>query len=259
MATKILITGSTGFLGSELKRSIKAENFVELKNVDILSRGGPSQVLEQADDNNCDLILHLAWNSNSNPNYEKSDVHREWLLSSLELAELCNDKGVIFAGVGTCLDEEVHVENKYINAKQALKNALRQQIIEQNILWIRPYFVFCPVEKRPRLTRAIYEKEGIPLELKNGNSRNDYVHISDVGRALSLLVMNECMGQIDIGSGYLTSNYSFAKHIASLMDRPTPISTSEYKVDGPVADVSILAQLGWTPSYTAALLGNLND
>ena len=259
MATRVLITGSSGFLGSELRRSLRPENFASLKEVNFLSRGGPSRVLEQAKEKNCSVVLQLAWDSNKNLAYDKSSVNSECMESTLELARLCAEKGVIFAGLGTCLDEELNLENEYISAKRNLKNELRSQIVGKNILWIRPHFVFSLEEKRPRLIKLIHDAREQPVGLHNGNSKNDYVHIADVGRALDLILTNECMGEVDIGSGFLTTNYRFATRIATLMDRPMPIKKSDSTNIGPVADISTLLQLGWSPTRTIEILDPNND
>jgi len=222
-----------------------------------LDAKGPEQIIKKALDIRCREILHLAWTSNSSPNYDSSELHEAWRIQSYKLAVMAKESNLAISLIGTGLDDNPLSKIAYIREKSLLKISLSHLIEDRQILWVRPFFVVDISEKRPRIIRELIDSGREGFAVRSGNSQQDYILVNDVAEAISYLLKNQALGQVDIGYGSPTRNIDLCRTIAKKLSFPPPADQElEAAIAGPVADITELTKLGWLPIETAKLLND---
>jgi hypothetical protein len=256
VARRILVTGNSGTIGRHLSNFEELEFLAVTPRIDILSQRGPDQIIKKALEMNCQEILHLAWTSNSSPNYDSSKLHEVWQIQSSMLALKARETDLSISLVGTGLDTDPFSKSAYIREKSKLKVNVSKLIEEQEILWIRPFFVVDIPDKRPRIIRELIDSGPEGFAMRSGNSTQDYVLANDVANGIRCLLKNRISGQVDVGSGTLTRNIDLCGSVAKKFGFPLPTDQElDSTTTGPVADITLLTKLGWLPTKTAKLLG----
>ncbi|MFL6106651.1 MAG: NAD-dependent epimerase/dehydratase family protein [Marmoricola sp.] len=245
---RVLITGSTGLLGRWTLAHWPAElEAVEaLHDEHDLTDARAFVALVRA--TQADVVLHLAWCASGTPNYRTSNDNERWTESSLQAARYCMKEGVRFIATGTVVDTTPG-SDRYATAKHELRTHLQREIAEESIAWIRPFYVFDPVARRPALVADCLEARsaGRTVELRSPHSKHDFIHASDVGEAMVQIISHGLAGVIDVGSGVARTVRDLASACGAVVADHVGDGRPAAEV---VADTSELAARGWRPRAT---------
>jgi nucleoside-diphosphate-sugar epimerase len=255
MARKILVTGGTGLLGRKLISNSEI-HFVKLgSEIDLLADGGPTRLVELANEYECETLLHLAWKSNSVPDYDKSFENSQWVTVSMQIARECVENGITFIGLGTGLEEDFTIQSEYVQSKRELRGLLQKAIGPENMTWIRPFYIFDIHEKRPRIVEALFKQSSLePLVIRFGSSQIDYISSLDVANGITEAISANLRGTIDIGSGCLITNRAFVIAVCKNEDIEIPLILDASSGIPNYANVKSLISLGWSPAHTSRYL-----
>lgn len=264
----VLITGSSGLIGSAVFSNFRTLQIPQIENVSIApwSQAELGSFLLHTnrklalDTYKPDVVLHFAWHSTSGHAYELDSDHSEWALESLLFAKECFDRGIWFICAGSAADslaneDATHIGNSnYARSKRLLREGvLRYSEPQGHVTWLQIEYVFSLIKQRPRLVHSFLNADDLPNFLpKFPERRHDFIDVADVAQALRVILVNRLFGLVVIGSGYLLSTLSFVQAMKFSLGQLTeyPSISFEATANPP----SRLAQAGWTPKHTQALL-----
>jgi nucleoside-diphosphate-sugar epimerase len=266
---KVLVTGSSGFIGSHLTQL--HNSFGEFKNIEIIpwQRSQCGSILDQQSVAKAiaiikpDAILHLAWASTSLPKYETSQSNYQWVEASESLIRTSIDHGVYPFIVGSVLDDEaINTDSSpYQKSKFELRKNLEVEFDQSDYTWIRPHYVLSPELLRPRILKVAHEaltssQEFAPV---NPDSFVDYIHVTDVCSGMLTILQNQMTGIQVLKSG--TNRNAFALyHALSKFLKLDAIGSELLRQDPEQYASSVnhsLTLLGWNPSQTDLFFNNL--
>lgn len=232
---KVFITGGTGFIGKHLVNKLIQERL----DVTILVRNSRRMRnnnkenkinfiagdLSNFDTWKKDLInlkpdvcIHLAWEAIPNYSYKYSKKN---LIMSLNLFDVLAKSGCKkIISSGSCweynrkkgkLSEDLTIcpEKPFIAAKHSTHVMGRELSKEKNMdfIWTRFFYVYGPGQNRHSLIPHIINsiESGKQPEIKTPFSKNDFVYVEDVAKAL-LMILRKGSGitSYNIGSGHTT-------------------------------------------------------
>ena len=223
---KFLVTGGTGFIGSNLVDFLVKEghfvevwdNFIKLENLNKNAFLRICDVSSEIDDSylsNWDVIFHLAAISNIYQSFlfpvdtNKSNI--DGTINILEVAKKTGSK-VIYAGSSTVYFDKLanpYAFTKYVGEEYC---KMYSKIWDVPIAIARLFNVYGRRHRKldPAPVIASFENQIIGnRRLKiygDGSKRRDFTHVDDVVRGLYLISQNECKGEIfNFGKG---KNYS---------------------------------------------------
>jgi nucleoside-diphosphate-sugar epimerase len=223
---KILLTGSEGLIGSILKKYWIGIH--ELQFIDLLL----GKDLNTCDlDYDVDVIVHLAGKSGVRQSIKEP---KEYWYNNVEATKRLFDAfpstKIIYASSSTAIDP---YRNPY-----ALTKFTMEHIAPNNSLGLRFRTVYGG-DKRPEMF--------IPKLLRNevtyiNNHKRDFIHVSDVCKAITVLLSSSVTGVIDVGTG--TSVH--LKDIADVWGLDVPMrSGNDFELDDNLANPTELFDLGW--------------
>lgn len=278
---RIFITGSTGFVGSQVVQELQGEEndllllsrhpkdaLVKVPNVDIV-HGDLSDIekwKEKVQRFKPQVAIHMAWEAL--PNYDAKTSIRN-LNYGLNLITLLAESGCESAiCTGSCWEYGQQTgklsENlipKPTNAFTAAKNALhylgRELAREKGMhfIWVRLFYVYGPGQRETSLIPYIINsvRQGTKPEIKTPWTKNDFVYVEDVARAILAIVKNHDKdGVYNVGSGSSTSIQQIVEIVCDRFNFTDKCSTLDNTADGSVvdfwADISrIKRDTGWEP------------
>jgi len=231
---KAIVTGATGFIGSNLVEVLAKENIKVIalvrpgsKNMASIS-GFPIRIIECAvcdykrlsdlvSDRDVDCIFHIAWQGVSDKDARDQNIQMMNLQSTLDLIDAAHTIGVrTFVGCGSMHEQEALVEtaeDKVINnlsfmyksAKTAAHWMGKAKCGNYGIRFFWPLInTYGEGERSARLVNTIIRKifNGESPDLSAATQYYDFVHIIDVARALYLIADKGVDGtNYAIGSG----------------------------------------------------------
>ena len=253
MAAHTLITGASGLIGTWVERHWPddASTLVPVRHadVDLLAPGAAADLVARTTPAQ---VVHLAWSASGSADYRTSDDNERWVDATLELVEAARAAGSAVWLTGTAVDDTTDAADAYTGAKALLKQELAPLVEQSAIGWLRPYYVFDEARRRPALVDLATDarERGGTLHLRSPDQHHDFVHASDVGRAIAMAVSHGLAGEVPIGSGRLRSVADLVTRVgapwsADPVDHDTPPTHS-----GETADTTRLAALGWAPTRT---------
>ena len=211
---RVLLTGSTGFLGSNIK--LLLENFGHevicprsptfLPKWDMLE---PSGVQEIFTDEAPDVIVHSAWGV-SETNYRESNTNVQWQTATTQLYKLASAAGVRqFIALGSFSETEQDIfsggnrdESIYAEAKRQTRSeifALESQL-RLPASWLRIQYPYGCWDKPNRLISLIIQKAilGEEFELKSPNLELDFIHSLDIANAVRTVIEQRITGIVEV-------------------------------------------------------------
>jgi nucleoside-diphosphate-sugar epimerase len=248
MNPKVLLTGSTGFVGSQillqlLKRDIYVRSVVRetKKSLPNTSRL-PGDVVYTKDMFNesyqwwlaacsgIDIIIHSAWYVEPGK-YLESPLNQVCVDGTLEMARGAVGAGVSrFVGIGTCFEYDTSCgllsintpllpTTRYAIAKVSALEKLSRLFITNNIefAWCRLFFLYGEGEDSRRLVPTLHKKLALGEEvpLTEGNQIRDYMNVEEAGKRIVDVALGEILGPVNICSGIPVTVRQLAENIAS--------------------------------------------
>lgn len=264
MAPTILITGASGLIGSwvmshgvdlGLSDSLMPVNRDEF---DLLLSGEPSRMVRTRAP---ELVVHLAWCASRDPLYQTSEANEHWLRSSLELARACRRLGTELWLTGSVVDESSSGGSPYAAAKSELRRTLSKEIDSAQVGWLRPTHVFDPGKRSPQLVAQALNQAtlGQAIVLRSPYDAHDFVHASDVGRAILVAVEQRMMGVVSIGAGVARTVGQLVDGLGVKWIPGTPEIPPSSAHSSEVADTQRLRRHHWTPARTLEFFSNFVD
>lgn len=281
--TRILVTGSTGFIGRHVLPLLRNEQLeihaaarrvpsrpvdgITCHTLDLLSPKEGMSLLERLHPT---LLLHLAWEA-SPGRFWTAPENIDWVAATLRLfrsfAAAGGRRAVL---VGTCAEYDWRKEylteastalrpsTVYGKAKAAtfqLLDALAS-VAGVEMAWGRVFFLYGPGEASGRLVSDVVDAllAGRTIECTSGTQRRDFMHVADVAKALTTVLASSHCGAVNIASGICRPVSAVIDEIARQIGRPelvrlgarmTPLGEPERLQ----ADIQTLRSLGFAPRF----------
>ena len=285
---KVLVTGATGFIGSQIARGLLArghtvraseragasrdrladvEGGIEWVTCDVFAASGNDLALL------CDgmeTVVHSAWYAVPGK-YLEAPENLACVSGTVALTHALADAGVKRAVyVGTCFEYDFDfgwlsetTPNRPASLYAAAKSSARlmsEQIARRRdvaFCWVRPFYQYGPFENGRRLVPYVIDTllRGEKVPLTRGAPVRDFLHVADVGSAIAAAATSELQGAVNIGSGLPVTVREVATTIASLLGRESMLDFGA-RPDNPADPPFICANIrklsqgtGWTPRF----------
>ena len=275
MIEKIVISGGTGFVGSNLlsllgkveskfyilttaNNLISSFENVEYVQCNILDLDKTAKIVKAIKPTK---LLHMAWSLEAS-NYNLP-VNFDWIKASINLLECFHKSGgnrVCFIGTGVEYNWEYGLCKEDYNPKNpnnlygTSKNILSQYVETYckfhkiEFLWLRLFFLYGPYENKDRLIPYIINclLNDEVATIKNGEVYRDYMYVKDAVNMILDLLFSDINGDYNIGTGKPLKLGYIAELIGNIMGKTnllnilSPQSSINNLV---VADVSKLSNV----------------
>jgi nucleoside-diphosphate-sugar epimerase len=287
-AMRVLLTGAGGFIGTNIARSLIARGVevhavvrdgkraarlddladrLTIHEAHLLDPAARARIIEAA---RPELCIHSAWYAVPG-RYLHARENLAHVAASLDLAVALADAGCTrFVGLGTCFEYDTSVTENltessataprflYAACKLALFDMLRAYAPLANLgfAWCRVFYQYGPNEPAERLVPAVIHRllGGGVAETTEGAQIRDFLHVADVGEAVTSVALSALEGAVNIGSGVPITVRKLVSTIGRLCDAEERVDFGalEYRPGDPMhvcADVSRLASTGFTPRF----------
>ncbi len=258
-----LITGATGFVGTQILKHLDQKNvkikviarpnsdnlFSKYKNItEVIST--EDFFLETNDwyEKACegiDIIIHCAWYATPGK-YLHSSLNETCYMGTMNFAQSASDAGIKkFIGIGSCfeyelmtnkkidIDQPLNPLTKYARAKVETFNSLTLLFKKEkvNFIWARLFYLYGEGEDRRRLIPVLREKltAGKKVALTKGNEIRDYMDVEEAGRVITELALSDRLGPFNVCSGQGVSIKELAKNIAKDYDADYLLDFGSYQ------------------------------
>jgi nucleoside-diphosphate-sugar epimerase len=270
MKKKLLITGSDGFVGAHLRRSL---NDYEAVTFDVTDG---NVVTHNFDDAEVSHVFHLAALTSAPESWEKPfDYYYVNMMGTVNILEYCRKTGASMTYVNTYpygmplynpIDEQhpCAPNTAYNHSKHLSEDICRfyAENFNVSVTVLRLFNVYgegqSPKFLIPHIIKqALFNHQ---IEVMDLEPKRDYVYIGDVIDALKLTIGRKGFNIYNIGSGESKSVKDVCDCVLSILNANKKIVSAEKKRKNEVTDIQadikkIKHDLGWSPktSFAAAL------
>lgn len=241
---KILVTGSTGFVGSSIiSRFERDENL----HIDTISRSRHRPSSQRIKRNHYvmdissrefedfmqfkkfDLLVHAAWHGLPNRDVTNNAINLD--LSSLLFERFLEAGGKAIVGIGSCLEYGTfqgpvseEALGKDILDFGATKRAVLTKLSQLGIpyLWLRPFYLYGQNQHSKSLFNLALShiSDEDYLWMREPFASNDFVYVDDLSRLVHLLVKRELwLSELNVGTSSLVQNITFVNSIRNLLGK----------------------------------------
>lgn len=259
---KIFITGSKGFVGTNLLEQIGNKYEIiecDLPHCNIL--GSLEYLAEKME--GCDTVIHLAALAKVSESFKKPHdyftINVMGTINILEVMRLKKIRRLIY--ISSCgvkrLEREDSIPNPYHYSKH-----LAEQICEMyskiygiEVIILRPTIMYGPHNQKGVFSIFVkLEKKGMPLKISgDGSQTRDFIHVHDTCNAIIKATETEIdfsqfetnVLRVEIGTGKSTSIKQLAEMISNNIKY---VPSDKVGVSSSIADIRDAERyLGWKP------------
>jgi nucleoside-diphosphate-sugar epimerase len=156
--------------------------------------------------------------------------------------------------MASCIDSELKAVDAYSRSKIDTFTTLSEIFNDSQtrFIWPRIFQTFGRGQDPKRFIPYLISsfKNNISPEIINPSHVYDWIHVSDVAKAIIFSIKNQVEGAVDVGTSIGTSNKELANSIFNEVASATnsPIFSSINKAQGLVmSNKSVLLDYGWKP------------
>ena len=227
----ILLTGSEGFVGSNLKTYL--ENSVDA-NIHCLDLQFGDDLLTCILPDNIDLVIHLAGLSGVRQSLDNpTEYWKQNVIVTQRIFDSYKDSRIMYASSSTAKEPW---RNPYAFSKFSL-----EQLAPEKSLGMRFTTTYGPNAREKMLIPSIIRND---VDYINIDHSRDFIHIEDLCRAIITLIDKNEYGILDIGTG-VTNKLTDIMEYCKMSYRGAIGSEIERKDNK--ADTSNLTKYGWKP------------
>ena len=233
----ILLTGSEGFIGSNLKHKIEYNlHCIDLKlGQDILTCDLPK---------NIDIVIHLAGLSGVRQSLDNpTEYWKQNVIGSQRIFDTYKDARIMYASSSTAKEPW---KNPYAMSKYSV-----EQIAPEKSLGMRFTTAYGPNGRESMLIPNIIKDN---VEYINVDHSRDFIHVDDLCNAVMMLIDKPEYGVIDIGTGHSHKLTDIMSHFN--MTYESRIGKETERKDNK-ADIFNLTKYGWKVKYN--LIDYINE
>lgn len=254
----ILISGESGFIGKYISIAAKSRN-IEVISTPRIESGYSDfeefieKTVSTRRKKSISFVL-ASWARTDLENYRSNIENLEWPKHVEFLAETLRKHSISFFGIGSCIELSTDVEDYYMKSKRMARSILETKIGKDSWTWLRLFYVYSIVDRRPNLVKSAHQavSHGQLFHLKDPNKLHDFIDVEDVASAVCVTVLNNIKGDVEIGSGRLTSVQNFVnRFFPNLVIKDTSTEVvglrSGYSLP---ANTKVLRGFGWNPAIT---------
>ncbi|MCF7955586.1 MAG: NAD(P)-dependent oxidoreductase [Phycisphaerae bacterium] len=249
----ILLTGSTGFIGSQVARQLLEKGYtvrshfrsdehlyrisdiqdrLQLVKGDLFN----STELELAEIcSDIDICIHCAWYAVPGK-YLNAPENLNCLHGSIRLFNELSKAGCKrCVGIGTCFEYDLNFG--YLSEATATKPAslyaaakistalIGEQIsntCNMSFAWARMFYLYGPYEDERRLIPYVINSllQGKPTDISSGTQIRDYLHVEDAASAITAVAQSDLTGPVNIGSADPVKVSEIAESLSKIIGRP---------------------------------------
>lgn len=249
MTQIILLTGATGFVGTQILSALlaqgctvrlvvrtgKEKNFSHLSQVESIQTTD-NLFTENIDWwlvalQNVDTVIHAAWYTEPG-HYLHSPKNAACQTGTLLSAQAAVQAGVRrFVGIGTCFEYDLETDRPlsvtaplnpltpYASAKVAAYQGLLELSRQHQVsfAWCRLFYLYGDNEDARRLVPYLRARlsAGQVAELSSATQVRDFLDVREAARLIVAAAMSEMQGAVNICSGKATTVRQLAEHIAN--------------------------------------------
>ena len=227
----ILLTGSEGFIGSNLKSFIESDFDANIQTLD-LKFGDDLQTCVLPD--NIDLVIHLAGLSGVRQSLNNpTEYWKQNVIVSQRIFETYKDSKILYASSSTAKEPW---RNPYAFSKFSL-----EQLAPEKSLGMRFTTTYGPNAREQMLIPSIIRNE---VPYINIDHSRDFIHVNDLCKAIVMLIDKNEYGIIDIGTGISNKITDIMEYCKLTFQG---VIGSEIERKDNKADITNLTKYGWSP------------
>lgn len=275
---RILLVGSTGFLGSyighalseaghEVVGTTRSEPNNEFtRNLDLFNISETRLLLSEVAP---DVLINCAWVTRHD-SYLSHGINRAYMAAEKMLFDACVQLPLEhYISLGTSMEhassnQSIHRESKnlpktslYAETKSETLNYVNQRADESEINWnwVR---IFQPYGKGldkmrflPRIISSL--KSETAFHINNPHELRDWISARDIGIAINKLVLHRHSGVVELGTKVATSNIELAQKVSQILKVDNDVLT--FSMEGTsnalvAPNCEILESIDWRPQDT---------
>lgn len=269
---KVLITGSSGFVGNHLKARLEKDGLYEIIPMDYSMGHDTANPMIWKEMPDSDVVVHLAAKSfipdswNDIAGYINCNVH-----GTIEALNYCKDRGAKFIFFSSYMygnpeilpikeTAPVKVNNPYALSKKMAEDVCKfyYDSFQIPVIIFRPFNIYGAGQGEnfliPFLMKQI--KEGTEVRVKDLEPKRDYVYIEDLINAVmkAIVYKEDKFNILNIGNGISYSVGTVISLLSKEIGKELPVLSENERRLGEimdtVADITKAKEvLGWEPSY----------
>jgi len=269
MKDKILITGSSGFIGKNLKEELLKKDFL----IEAFNSAQGDIASTKLNFQNISHVFHLAGKSfvpDSWKNPEEFD--RVNIEGTKNVLEFCKENGASLTFVSSYVYgipeklpisemHRLHPSNPYAQSKKRAEDfcIYYRSTYKLPVTIIRPFNIYGKHQPEyfliPEIIKQLNDSSLPEITLQDLKPKRDYLYMDDFISAIIKLFEKKLQGTFNAGSGYSMSVQEIVDIIFKVSDKSKPIKSTEAvrknEIPDVVADISKLKkETDWEPKIS---------